>query len=1231
MIAIFNMYSLIIWLLLIGEINATDDLSECTENGFICPSNCIAGETESLNTSNVCNCSMGYQYVSENNRCVDINECMVSNICSYKCLNLPGSYICECPTNSVIDPSNSTNCVATYDVNSTTISNYADNLQDFNTNYTIVQNITTIDIHQNDTNYFDTTYLPLENNETIIESENSVKTTSDDNESDLQQKLTTIYNQLLENNTEYYPFPDNTDPSTFICNDGYYKSLVDYICVKIMDECYNHSYACKHKCNEKINEPSCYCPTNYTHNGEIGVCIKDYCALKNTCPVICTSSYIGPQCSCSSGFKSVLNATCTDINECMERNSCSLDLACVNTIGSYKCIPKNFEIFENIDDNWCKEVSLDISISGYTLPITLNTQYGAFSSIKFCPHGKIAFGKHPSCQTDGNSINLFLLNRKLTPLKDSKNTRSGYFNCEIPNTQINDIFNLSLDVRSMSNAFIWKNLLIKDSFYSIEQKSVSFAMVIFNDNFSTKFSVFYGQGINSTTDQHKSDILTGYLKVNSSTMVKIINNTCDYCENPMISLGTLSTDHPNHECINWTINQPLFSYKEIINVQNISCPTDLSQANNDFTFKFIHPLNFLQDSSERTCLIKQFILSQLVATLQCCYFVSNGKFINSKNSHFVASKYPKSLLHLAYYSEQKNWLQINNKRYEITTKCCNLKNTESCRLVYSVQIFIGNVGYLKPARSLTYGDPHFITIDGIEFTFNGLGNFIAIQSTNTWPGQPFRVDYRLERMVRVDDDTILSNATVISAVGLLLNGTTTLFSQSDTIELYCKVNNETKTSYIKLLINGNEYDWGSFTQKSVNNYNILKITENSEYNNTKNSLLVLNFDGNGMFVEIFPKYLIVNLIVSRNFYGFNEGLLGKVDNVASNDFTSRENIQVLVSSDEQTIFTSFAVTWRESNTLLQLPPDGYLDPIWIPNFSDQFDINTMDLNLYQQALIICRNVTNIQCFYDISQTGDIDIVVNSENSIKILQHVKNVFKNDPPIIIDISDDSNNTIDYIELTDGMTFYGKINLAQYNSIIFQSNYEEIIFYNEGYIIWTINLTQIYESLEIIVSDQFNKTTSIFIPLFICNCSNDQICHQGAFYAQEIYPNVYKRKCKCSIEFTGENCEFSQDPCKTTANTCFEPLSCIFTNNTIVCDQCAEGYIGDGHICLQQSICNSNSPTCSSSSHTALGLSVGLSVGIVGFACIAIGTFFLIKQLYYKVHKIPKRNDIQLTVKT
>lgn len=70
-----------------------EDLDEC-ENKEICGTK---GNCRNAHGTYYCDCADGYTVDPSTKKCVDKNECEISNICQFKCRNTEGSYECYCP------------------------------------------------------------------------------------------------------------------------------------------------------------------------------------------------------------------------------------------------------------------------------------------------------------------------------------------------------------------------------------------------------------------------------------------------------------------------------------------------------------------------------------------------------------------------------------------------------------------------------------------------------------------------------------------------------------------------------------------------------------------------------------------------------------------------------------------------------------------------------------------------------------------------------------------------------------------------------------------------------------------------------------------------------------------------------------------------------------------------------------------------------------------------------
>ncbi|XP_058949574.2 mucin-like protein isoform X2 [Pocillopora verrucosa] len=84
------------------------DIDECqNKSGINCDQLCV-----NLPGSYFCDCNNGYKLNADGGTCDDINECLPTNDCMQKCNNTRGSYSCSCDNFFQVDPSDPKKCVA---------------------------------------------------------------------------------------------------------------------------------------------------------------------------------------------------------------------------------------------------------------------------------------------------------------------------------------------------------------------------------------------------------------------------------------------------------------------------------------------------------------------------------------------------------------------------------------------------------------------------------------------------------------------------------------------------------------------------------------------------------------------------------------------------------------------------------------------------------------------------------------------------------------------------------------------------------------------------------------------------------------------------------------------------------------------------------------------------------------------------------------------------------------
>lgn len=78
--------------------------------------------------------------------------------------------------------------------------------------------------------------------------------------------------------------------------------------------------------------------------------------------------------------------------------------------------------------------------------------------------------------------------------------------------------------------------------------------------------------------------------------------------------------------------------------------------------------------------------------------------------------------------------------------CCLEFNSTSCPLYYNKRPSHPGTGYIPPNITIVTGDPHFTTLDGVQYPFNPIGEFTLIRQELPG-GARFDVQTRIEKYV----------------------------------------------------------------------------------------------------------------------------------------------------------------------------------------------------------------------------------------------------------------------------------------------------------------------------------------------------------------------------------------------------------------------------------------------------------------------------------------------------
>lgn len=172
------------------------------------------------------------------------------------------------------------------------------------------------------------------------------------------------------------------------------------------------------------------------------------------------------------------------------------------------------------------------------------------------------------------------------------------------------------------------------------------------------------------------------------------------------------------------------------------CPCILSHATNDKG-------RFLPDEKNRNC-FKSALLSSTNAEQQCCYDEKGFLMLSSDQ---INGSCPKRRHNNAYVPS------LSQFHHDIAPfyACClwQTEYSDSCE-AFRTQMRVSQdcVGYQSPAIASVFGDPHFITFDGLEYTFNGIGEFVLLRSPD--PRDQVDIQARFEQMAEVKSSFLSS-------------------------------------------------------------------------------------------------------------------------------------------------------------------------------------------------------------------------------------------------------------------------------------------------------------------------------------------------------------------------------------------------------------------------------------------------------------------------------------------
>ncbi|XP_038073805.1 sushi domain-containing protein 2-like [Patiria miniata] len=289
--------------------------------------------------------------------------------------------------------------------------------------------------------------------------------------------------------------------------------------------------------------------------------------------------------------------------------------------------------------------------------------------------------------------------------------------------------------------------------------------------------------------------------------------------------------------------------------------------------------------------------------------------------------------------------------------CC-VFSEESCQLYKFVRPSQTCEGYTAPAPAITTGDPHLITLDGVEYTFNGVGEYTMLEACNG----SFVMQARMAVL------QIGTPATVVTALAAVDTGT------SDQIQVEVS-NRRGMDVWYRQEGNGSDWTMLEFDDSQSRRVDLEGVAVfYREVNNsgvmTKN--IHVNFKcGVSLVVSTTSGLLNVFTSLQQELKGRTRGLYGNWNGEKNDDFERPDGTILPVDATVQEIHSEFGQKWQiePEDSLFRYPrgkgPFDYSDETFTPSFMSP------EAALTGEAREICGNIS--QCAFDWAVTGNSDI------------------------------------------------------------------------------------------------------------------------------------------------------------------------------------------------------------------------------------------------------------------
>ena len=577
-----------------------------------------------------------------------------------------------------------------------------------------------------------------------------------------------------------------------------------------------------------------------------------------------------------------------------------------------------------------------------------------------------------------------------------------------------------------------------------------------------------------------------------------------------------------------------FGFDSTGKIVNIPCPCSLLQARLDRRFAFIGyftDLDICYENRGRSDFVR------------CCYSLFSSE-LNTDLSVYTRYSYRRDRILYDIYDSVDFAVSCFYDRF-----WTNLYYLQRRRNFCT--------GYLPPRFICIYGDPHFITLDDLEYTFNGIGEYVLVRTK--FVSVPFELLGRTNVFPGAPDATILTALAFKYGNNLIME---------ITLDATAPFNMRSK-----LVVS--QFDPPVDISGMLDEIGVYYNASGIEIYVEEPGNLAIIVEGTLTLIVSVKNGILDYLLSLPPEYKYQtEGLMGNWNDDQIDDLTPESSsIPLPVTATLRDIHYQLGLTWRvgvlDSFFFYPIGQDtnDYTNISYVPKFPDE-------LTYTSEQISLCGD--NVACLFDFSQTGNSDIADTSSTQNTEFFVMQSELANFPPFITIVS--AGSTTELL-LIPGYTYTFEVQVVDEEEgvgLVAYSNVSVIVL-----LLSDLPLTKRYSvsvtapnadpfSLSIQATDVNGATSSLYFDITVCACVNGE-CRDGLYSYQSSALRYKLQACLCDDGYDGDLCDSDVNGCA--LEECYPGVACTDLpppSTSGECASCPGGTIGDGMTCLDLNEC-------------------------------------------------------------